>query len=36
MSIPAIEPENEPVSDTFEPVATVVVPLSCAENIFIR
>jgi hypothetical protein len=27
---------NEPVMDADEPLTTIVVPLSCAENIFIR
>jgi hypothetical protein len=27
---------NEPVIDAVEPLTTIVVPLSCAENIFIR
>jgi hypothetical protein len=36
ISIPATEPVNEPVSDAVAPSTTIVVPLSCAENIFIR
>jgi hypothetical protein len=36
ISIPAIEPVNEPVMVAVEPLTTIVVPLSCAENIFIR